>query len=177
MLQTEDVNADSFSSVRLEETRPVDASQAAARLLEIVTNNADQLLAETKAEAEALLAAAKAEADQVTAAARTEAEQLTASSRAEADQVTAAAHAEARQTLSDLEERRVAQNVELDAHRTSVLNEVADRKAELEAEVTHLLELQHDHREWMRGYFTQQLEHLNDLAGPSTVAESSHTED
>lgn len=55
-----------------------DSSVAAARLLEIATANADQLVAEARAEAGAVVAGARAEADQLSAAARDEAERVSA---------------------------------------------------------------------------------------------------
>lgn len=60
------------------DTEPADGSAGsrAARLLEIATRNADELVAETQAEAEALLARARAEAAQLTDDARRAADEL-----------------------------------------------------------------------------------------------------
>lgn len=52
------------------------ASTRAARLLELATRNADELVAEAQAEAEALLAEARTRADELTDEARAKAEQL-----------------------------------------------------------------------------------------------------
>jgi cell division septum initiation protein DivIVA len=83
-------------------------SQAAARLLELAANNADQLLAEATAEATALLAAANADADQVTSSAVAEADQLLAAARDEAQQVTDEAEQARAQQATDLGGRPAA---------------------------------------------------------------------
>ncbi len=116
----------------------VEGSRAAARLLEIATRNADELVGEAKAEADRLTTSARAEADQILAAAREEAERV---------------HAE-------LEQRRAQETADLDRHRTTVMSEVTERKAALEAEVGRLQQLEQDHRDRMRSYLNQQLEQL-----------------
>jgi len=68
---------------------PADAPQAAARLLELAANNADELLGEAKEEAASIVAAARADADQLTASARTEADNILATAQTEAEQVNA----------------------------------------------------------------------------------------
>ena len=69
------------------DTTPADAPQAAARLLELAANNADQLLDEARAEAASIVATAQAEADQLKESARTEADRILAAAHAEAEQV------------------------------------------------------------------------------------------
>ena len=138
----------------------VEGSRAAARLLEIATRNADELVGEAKAEAASLVATARADADRLTAASQAEADRLTTSARAEADQILAAAREEAERVHADLEQRRVQETADLDRHRTTVMTEVTERKAALEAEVSRLQQLEQDHRDRMRSYLNQQLEQL-----------------
>jgi DivIVA domain-containing protein len=120
------------------DTGVVEGSRAAARLLEIATRNADELVGEAKAEAA----------------------QLTTSARAEADQILAAAREEAERVHAELEQRRVQETADLERQRTTVLSEVTERKAALEAEVSRLQQLEQDHRDRMRSYLNQQLEQL-----------------
>jgi FtsZ-binding cell division protein ZapB len=142
-------------------------SDAAARLLELAVNNADQLMAETKAEAAALVATAHAEADQ-----------LTASARVGAEQVTLDAHSEARRVREDVEQFRAGQAAELLAERDAQLTHIAEEKAALEAAVRHLQELEHAYQERMRSFLASQLDQLDALGrNEDTQLESVPTED
>ena len=55
-------------------------------------------------------------------------------------------------------------STELDRHRTGVPSEVAERVAALETEVTRLKQVDHDHRDRMRSYLTQQLAQIEPTA-------------
>jgi cell division septum initiation protein DivIVA len=165
------------------EPTTVDSSTAAARLLELAANNADQLVAEATAEAASLVAtaqsdadqlaaasqaeadqvtaAARAEADQATAAAKTEAEQVTTEALAEAERVTTEANAEATRVRDEADAHRTQQVAELEEHRATVLGEVTEQRTTLEAEVAHLREIERGYQERMRSYLTQQLDLLD----------------
>jgi DivIVA domain-containing protein len=116
------------------------SSVSAVRLLEIATINAEQLVSEAQTEAAVLVATARAEADQVAASARDEAERVT----------------------TELARNRQQQESELHAYRTSVLDEVAERKNRLEAQIERLEVLERDNRDQLRSYFTEQLAQLED---------------
>jgi len=126
------------------------AKSAAARLLEIATRNADELLGEARAEAASIVATARTDADRLTESSQAQAEQLTASASVEADRVLAAAHAEAERVHAELDQTRAEQNAELDGHRTTVLADLAERQAALEAELARLQQLEQEHRNRMR---------------------------
>ena len=156
-------------------------SQAAARLLEIAANNADQLMAESRAEAASMVATAHADADQLTAASQAEADQLTSSARAEADQLLAAARTEAQRVSDEVEQHRTQQTQELEQHRRDALADVSAAKATLEAQVNHLQQLEREHVERMRTYLTGQLDQLERVArtdeapvGPWTSTPTRH---
>lgn len=101
-----------------------DGTRAAARLLEIATRNADELLAEARTEAASIVSMAQTDADRV---------------RAELDQT------------------RAEHDTELDRHRTTVLGDLSERQAALEAEIARLRQLEEDHRNRMRTYLAEQL--------------------
>ena len=113
--------------------RTRDGVSAAARLLEIATRNADELLGEAKAEAASITAAAQADAERV--------------------------HAE-------LEQTRTEQNDELNRHRTTVMAQLAERQAALEAEVARLEHLEQEIRAQTRRLLTEQLEKLDSKPDP-----------
>ena len=58
--------------------------------------------------------------------------------------------------------QKLAEQVRAEAeeHRTTVLSELTERQAALEAEIARLERVGSDHRAAMRTYFTEQLEHL-----------------
>jgi cell division septum initiation protein DivIVA len=138
-------------------------TSAVARLLEIAAHNADELLGEARAEAASIVAKAHSDADRLTGVSQAEADQLRSSARAEADRVLAAAQEEAERVHAELEQTRAAHNVELDRHRRTVLGDLAEQQAAVEAEVARLQQLERDHRDRMRGYLTQQLEQLEEI--------------
>jgi DivIVA domain-containing protein len=85
------------------------------------------------------------------------ADELLDEAKAEAASTRAAARTEAERMHAELEQTWTRQNTELDLHRTTVLSEVAERQAALEAEVSRLRQLDQDHRDRMRDYLNQQL--------------------
>jgi DivIVA domain-containing protein len=117
------------------------ASNAAARLLEIATRNADELVDH-----------AKGEADKIIGEARTKAERLDAESKAKADRLESDARTRAQMLDSETAERRQQMFGELERDRDK-----------LNAEVENLRAFEREYRSRLKSYFTQQLEAL---AGP-----------
>jgi DivIVA domain-containing protein len=122
------------------------ASNAAARLLELATRNADELVDE-----------AKNEADKVVGAARTKAERLEAEAKAKADRLEADARQRSQMLDSETAERR-----------QQMFGELEKERDKLNAEVETLRSFEREYRSRLKTYFTQQLESLQ---GNSSVAE------
>ncbi|WP_435741529.1 DivIVA domain-containing protein [Nocardioides sp. SYSU DS0663] len=114
------------------------ASNAAARLLEIATRNADELVEE-----------AKNEADKIVGEARTKAERLESESKTKADRLESDARQRAQMLDSETAERRQQMFGELERER--------DR---LNTEVETLRSFEREYRSRLKTYFTQQLEAL-----------------
>ncbi|MEJ2847088.1 DivIVA domain-containing protein [Nocardioides sp. CCNWLW212] len=115
------------------------ASNAAARLLEIATRNADELVEE-----------AKNEADEIVGSARTRAERLETEAKTKADRLEADARTRAQMLDSETAERRQQMFGELERER--------DR---LSGEVETLRSFEREYRSRLKSYFAQQLESLN----------------
>ncbi len=122
------------------------ASNAAARLLELATRNADELVEE-----------AKNEADKVVGAARTKAERLEAESKAKSDRLEADARQRSQMLDSETAERR-----------QQMFGELEKERDKLNAEVETLRSFEREYRSRLKTYFTQQLESLQ---GSSSVAD------
>jgi len=131
------VAAGSVETLRVETV--ADASNAAARLLEIATRNADELVEE-----------AKNEADKIIAEARTKSERLDVESRTKADRLEADARTRAQMLDSETAERRRQMFGELEVERDK-----------LNSEVERLRSFEREYRSRLKSYFTQQLEALN----------------
>ena len=124
------------------------ASNAAARLLEIATRNADELVDE-----------AKNEADKIVGEARTKAERLESESKTKADRLEADARTRAQMLDSETAERRRVMFGDLEKERDK-----------LNGEVENLRSFEREYRSRLKSYFSQQLEALNtgsDSAGPA----------
>jgi DivIVA domain-containing protein len=119
------------------ETVP-EASNAAARLLEIATRNADELVED-----------AKNEADKIVGEARTKAERLQAESKVKADRMEADARTRAEMLDGETAERR-----------TQLFGELEIERDKLNAEVENLRSFEREYRSRLKSYFTQQLEAL-----------------
>ena len=124
------------------------ASNAAARLLEIATRNADELVEE-----------AKNEADKIVGEARTKSERLESEAKAKADK----AEADARQRSQMLDQ-------ETSERRTQLFGDLEKERDKLNSEVETLRSFEREYRSRLRTYFTQQLEQLDN--GGETVAPS-----
>jgi len=131
------VAASPVETIRVE-TVP-QASNAAARLLEIATRNADELVDE-----------AKNEADEIVGSARTRAERLEGEAKTKADRLEADARTRAQMLDSETAERRQQMFGELERER--------DR---LSGEVETLRSFEREYRSRLKSYFTQQLEALS----------------
>ncbi len=120
------------------ETVP-EASNAAARLLELATRNADQLVDD-----------AKNEADKIIGEARTKAERLESEAKANADRLEADARSRAQMLDSETAQKRQI-----------MFGDLEKEQEKLNAEVENLRQFEREYRSRLRSYFTQQLELLN----------------
>ncbi|MFL6002351.1 MAG: DivIVA domain-containing protein [Nocardioides sp.] len=126
----------SVETIRVE-TVP-EASNAAARLLEIATRNADELVEE-----------AKNEADRIVGEARTKAERLDSESKGKADRLEAEARSRAQMLDSETAERR-----------QQLFGELEKQRDKLNSDVENLRSFEREYRSRLKSYFTQQLEAL-----------------
>jgi DivIVA domain-containing protein len=115
-----------------------DASNAAARLLQLASNNADQLVED-----------AKGEADKIIGEARTKAERLESESKINADKLEADARGRAQSLDSETAERR-----------TQLFGDLENERDRLAAEVDNLRAFEREYRSRLKTYFSQQLEAL-----------------
>ena len=120
------------------ETVP-EASNAAARLLEIATRNADELVDQ-----------AKDEADKIVGEARTKAERLESESKVKADRLESDARTRAQMLDSETAERR-----------QQMFGELERERDKLNSEVETLRAFEREYRSRLKSYFTQQLEALS----------------
>ena len=134
------VAASPVETIRVE-TVP-QASNAAARLLEIATRNADELVEE-----------AKNDADKIVGEARTKAERLESESKTKADRLEADARTRAQMLDSETAERR-----------QQMFGDLEKERDKLSGEVENLRSFEREYRSRLKSYFSQQLEALN---GPS----------
>jgi DivIVA domain-containing protein len=137
------------------ETVP-EASNAAARLLEIATRNADELVD-----------GAKNDADKIIGEARTKAERLESESKAKADRLEADARQRAQMLDQETAERR-----------TQLFGDLEREKEKLDTDVANLRSFEREYRSRLKGYFTQQLEALGSMVaepalGPGDDAPSA----
>jgi len=125
------------------------ASNAAARLLEIATRNADELVED-----------AKNQADKIVGEARTKAERLEAESKSKADRLE-----------SDARTRSQMLDTETAERRTQLFGDLEKERDKLSVDVENLRSFEREYRSRLKSYFTQQLESLqgqSETAAPST---------
>ncbi|CAB4688736.1 MAG: DivIVA domain-containing protein [Actinobacteria bacterium] len=127
------------------------ASNAAARLLEIATRNADELVED-----------AKNQADKIVGEARTKAERLESESKSKADRVEADARTRAQMLDSETSERRQQMFGDLERDRDK-----------LNAEVENLRSFEREYRSRLKSYFAQQLEALSGQGEGSAQGEET----
>ncbi|MFZ2016118.1 MAG: DivIVA domain-containing protein [Nocardioides sp.] len=130
-----------------------DASNAAARLLELASRNADQLVED-----------AKSEADKIVGEARTKAERLESEAKTNADKMEADARGRAQSLDSETAERR-----------TQLFGDLERERDTLSGEVDNLRAFEREYRSRLKTYFSQQLEALESSgsADPSTTQQDS----
>ena len=119
-----------------------EASNAAARLLEIATRNADELVD-----------SAKNEADRIVGEARTKAERLDSESKGKADRVEAEARQRAQMLDTETAERR-----------QQMFGALETERDKLNGEVETLRSFEREYRSRLKTYFSQQLEALEGTA-------------
>lgn len=119
-------------------TTVADASSAAARLLEIATRNADELVSE-----------AKNEADRLIGGARTKSERLESESKVKSDRLESDARTRAQMLDSETAQRR-----------EQLFGDLEKEKVKLDGEIENLRAFEREYRSRLKGYFTQQLSAL-----------------
>ena len=133
-------------------TTVADASSAAARLLEIATRNADELVGE-----------AKNNADKIVGEARTKAERLEAESKVKADRLESDARTRSQMLDSETAERR-----------QQLFGDLEKEKDKLNAEVENLRSFEREYRSRLKSYFQQQLAALDGSSEGGVLAGSDH---
>ncbi|MEX0427491.1 DivIVA domain-containing protein [Nocardioides sp. DS6] len=136
------------------ETVP-EASNAAARLLELATRNHDELIN-----------TAKNDADKIVGEARTKAERLESESKEKADRMEADARTRAQMLDSETAERR-----------QQLFGDLEREKDKLTTEVENLRSFEREYRSRLKSYFTQQLEALNNSATETQSPNASSSDD
>jgi DivIVA domain-containing protein len=144
------VAASPVETIRVE-TVP-EASNAAARLLEIATRNADELVED-----------AKNQADKIVGEARTKAERLEAESKAKADRLEADARTRSQMLDSETAERR-----------QQMFGDLEKERDKLNHEVENLRSFEREYRSRLKSYFTQQLEALNGSSETAAPSDEQH---
>jgi DivIVA domain-containing protein len=129
--------AEAPQTIRVE-TVP-EASNAAARLLEIATKNADELVED-----------AKNQADKIVGEARTKAERLENESKGKADRLESDARARSQMLDAETSERRA-----------QLFGDLEKERDKLNLDVENLRSFEREYRSRLKTYFTQQLEALN----------------
>jgi DivIVA domain-containing protein len=133
-------------------TTVADASSAAARLLEIATRNADELVTE-----------AKEQADKIVGEARTKAERLESESKVKADRLESDARTRSQMLDSETAERR-----------QQLFGDLEKERERLNAEVENLRSFEREYRSRLKSYFQQQLAALDGDSEGSAMAGSEH---
>ncbi len=140
----------SIETIRVE-TVP-EASNAAARLLEIATRNADEMVED-----------AKNEADKIIGEARTKAERLESEARTKSERVESDARTRAQMLDSETSERRA-----------QLFGDLEKERDKLNVDVENLRSFEREYRSRLKTYFTQQLEALAGSAeAPTPSSEES----
>ena len=133
-----------------------EVSGAAARLLELATRNADELVGE-----------AKDQADQILAEARTGAERTENEARGKADRLESDAHMRAEKLDTETAERR-----------QQLLGDLEKERDRLSREVDHLRSFEREYRSRLQSYLKSQLAQLegeHTVAAPLPGGDSEHS--
>ena len=141
--------AEAPQTIRVE-TVP-EASNAAARLLEIATKNADELVED-----------AKNQADKIVGEARTKAERLESEAKGKADRLESDARARSQMLDAETSERRA-----------QLFGDLEKERDKLNLDVENLRSFEREYRSRLKTYFTQQLEALTGASEvPAPVEEA-----
>jgi DivIVA domain-containing protein len=116
-----------------------EASSAAARLLEIATQNADQLVAEAQNEADKILSEARIKSERLESDAKTKSDRLEADARSRAEKLD-----------SETSQRRQQLFGELERDKDNLVRELEDLRA-----------FEREYRSRLKGYFQAQLRALD----------------
>lgn len=123
-----------------------DASSAAAKLLEIATRNADELVNGAKDEADAIVGGAKTKAERLESESKVRADRLESDARTRAQMLDSETEAKRREALGTLEKDREKLNTEIESLRV----------------------FEREYRSRLKSYFTQQLSALEgDASAPA----------
>jgi DivIVA domain-containing protein len=133
-------------------TTVADASSAAARLLEIATRNADELVTE-----------AKDQADKVIGEARTKAERLETEAKSKADRMESDARTRSQMLDSETAERR-----------QQLFGDLEKERDRLNGEVENLRSFEREYRSRLKSYFQQQLAALDGDGEGGNLVGSDH---
>ena len=129
-----------------------EASNAAARLLELASRNADELVED-----------AKGEADKIISEARTKAERLESEAKTNADKMEADARGRAQSLDSETAERR-----------TQLFGDLESERDRLSSDVDNLRAFEREYRSRLKVYFSQQLEALESSGSADPTTPASH---
>lgn len=147
--ETQPAAADGAPQV-LKVTTTAEASSAAARLLELATNNADQLVGEAKSEAERIVGEAKVKAERHESDSKSRADKLESDARSRAQMLDGETADRRKQLFGDLEKEQ----------------------GRLTTEIEGLRAFEREYRSRLKSYFTQQLESLDSAESHSEPSTS-----
>src|SRR3954469_14934328 len=133
-------------------TTVADASSAAARLLEIATRNADELVTEAKDQADKVVGEARTKAERLEAEAKTKSERMESDARTRSQMLDSETAERRQQLFGDLEKER-------------------DR---LNGEVENLRSFEREYRSRLKSYFQQQLAALDGDGEGGNLVGSDH---
>lgn len=115
-----------------------DAAPAVTRLLQMATEQSEQLVAEAKAESERLIGEAQKESHELVADARQRAEQIESDARSNAEQVENDARSRAEQVTNEANERADQVNRDAAARREEVFSTLEEEREKFAQQVDHL---------------------------------------
>ncbi len=131
-----------------------DASPAVIRLVQLATEQAEQVVEEAETEANRKMEDAKQQSSEITTDARTNAERVETEARINAEQMTQEAQARANHVDTEVKERR-----------SLLFTDLEREQADLSDKVDALREFEATYRDQLRGYLNHQLEVLDEDGG------------
>lgn len=138
-----------------------EASPAVIRLVQLATEQAEQVVSEAEAEASRKLDDAKQQAFEITTDARTKADRIESEARVNAEQVT-----------REAQQRADHVNTEAEQRRAELFTDLEREQGELTTKVGALRDFESRYRENLRGYVSRHLGALdNDLPEPEDADE------